>query len=64
MTLEEKNLLVAAAKIIEARMTDAHLAIEERLERGEMFYCVDDEFTPVYVEMSKFKQLIDEVVVD
>ena len=59
MTLEEKTLIIAAAKIIEARVTDAHLAIEDRT--GE---CVDDEFTPVYVEMSKFKQLIDEVVVD
>ncbi|MCK4705863.1 MAG: hypothetical protein KAT90_10300 [Gammaproteobacteria bacterium] len=59
MTLEEKALLAAAAKIIEARMTDAHIAIEDRI--GE---CVDDEFTPVYAEMDALKRLIDEIVVD
>ena len=59
MTLEEKNLIIAAAKIIEARMTDAHIAIEDRT--GE---CVDSEFTPVYVEIDALKRLINEVVVD
>lgn len=56
MTIEEKNELHRLLNGINSALCDAHIEIEDRL--GE---CVDNELTPVYVEISALKLIIAQI---